>query len=209
MNDSVISHALKGLIKFVSVTRLSVDDIDSRLGKVEGSVGDLDISDSYALSEIRSDVDNTSEELRAEIEDMSGTVSAMENSISDLESAQDYFDLGEFDQFTDLADDVKGNAEELSLQEHRIGSIETKLDGEIVSIKDLASRLNNAEHDAHAGSMARSELATRLNRLEQTPYWDKDTESIEAQITDAIHKLYEMHGMEIDFSMEPKGGDDE
>ena len=243
MNDSVISHALRGLIKFVSTTRLYVDELYKSSEDAKAHRDELDervTANAHALTDLES---ANVVELKADIEEIQSSICVVDDRVDEALSAVESFDCEDCDSFNDLKagveglesrveslegcyaschTEVKSNAEELSLQEHRLGSLETKLEehkaNTIANHADLSTDIGAVDDGLDALKLKLDgeivsivDLATRLNRLEQRTAFHVTNGDIETQITDAIHKLYEMHGMEMDFGccLAAKGGDDE
>ena len=204
--DEPSSYAIRGLIKVAHVLLEGSKETRDAVNEVEESVNNAYEERQEIDSRINM-VDDRVDELESSIEsfDVEGCdgFQDLESRIDTLEH-EDYgnLNLGDFQEFTDLALQVRDIGEEVELHEHRLGSLETKLnpdadegidalkrklDGEVVSIKDLATRLNKVEHAISAGR----------------PVTIKEAEA-DNKIVDAIQKLYELHGMEIDFSLVKK-----
>ena len=183
LEDLVGGHDVDGISSKVDDNECLIEDLKDQLNTY-----DLELNGS-SVREVEQSLESTDiavEDLKNSLCDTDSAVEDLESSLAiaveDFEKALACVDTGELGSTLDAVSD------RLLGVEDRVGSLEDSLDGEIVSIKDLATRFNRLEHRVSDSSL--DSLTDKYDAVD-----DKAHESLRIinQVQDEVVILHNCH----------------
>lgn len=195
MRDDAIDYTFRGLINATHVAlnrgrtnRDNLDEVADQVGSLRDDIGDLvsdavaDVISDYVSDELDSDWVN--ERVTAELEGYGF-------------SSNDWKDDVKSEILDAIADDDKHTDRELDAHGNLITDLEDKTDTLSTSISEMESQVSEQENELKLQEHRIGQLEAKLGEGPITSTGDG--------LVNAIQKLYEIHGLPLDFDTYKQG----